>query len=183
MYIYRKKKSREGGSVMKIFYPSVLSPAVAVTLLCSCCKEDPLRGLPLGMIGIEEPVAIEPFKTPFPAKIDTGADVASIDAENIKLVKRGEENIVVFTIRQRGTGEEHQYKLPLKRRISIVRHGRKPQQRYVVMMTVRIGKVTLTREFSLANRKNFEYQVLIGRNIIAGAAAVDPSRRNLTGAL
>ncbi|MBP3393227.1 MAG: ATP-dependent zinc protease [Lentisphaeria bacterium] len=84
---------------MKIFYPSVLSAAMAVTLLCSCCKEDPLRGLPLGMIGIEEPVAIEPFKTPFPAKIDTGADVASIDAENIKLVKRGEENIVVFTIR------------------------------------------------------------------------------------
>ena len=130
MYIYRKKKSREGGSVMKIFYPSVLSAAMAVTLLCSCCKEDPLRGLPLGMIGIEEPVAIEPFKTPFPAKIDTGADVASIDAENIKLVKRGEENIVVFTIRQRGTGEEHQYELPLKRRISIVRHGRKPQQRH-----------------------------------------------------
>ena len=108
MYIYRKKKSREGGSVMKIFYPSVLSAAMAMTLLCSCCKEDPLRGLPLGMIGIEEPVAIEPFKTPFPAKIDTGADVASIDAENIKLVKRGEENIVTFTIRQRGTGEEHQ---------------------------------------------------------------------------
>ena len=51
------------------------------------------------------------------------------------------------------------------------------------MMTVKIGKVTLTREFSLANRKNFEYQVLIGRNIIAGTAAVDPSKRNLTGAL
>ncbi len=168
---------------MRIFYPSVLSAAVAAALLCSCCKEDPLRELPLGMIGIEEPVVIGPFKTPFPAKIDTGADVASIDAENIRLVTRDGKKIVMFTIRQRGTGEEHQYELPLKRKIAIVRHGRKPQSRYVVMMTVRIGGMTLTREFSLANRKNFEYQVLIGRNIIAGSAAVDPSKRNLTGAL
>ena len=169
---------------MRVF--SLLIPVCAVSafLLCSChSAEDPLRSLPLGIVGIEEPVFVTPFASPFPAKIDTGADTSSIDAEGIRLIQRDGGKFVSFRIRQRGTGEEHSYELPLKRRTSIVRHGGKSQTRYIVMLTVRIVSLTMEREFSLANRKNFSYQVLIGRNIISGMAAVDPSRRNQTGAL
>lgn len=156
--------------------------AASAFLLCSC-QEDPLRDLPLGVIGIEEGVFVTPFEAPFHAKIDTGADTSSIDAEEIQLTERDGKKFVSFMIRQRGTEKVHSYTLPLKRKVSIVRHGDKSQSRYVVMLTVRIGKLEMEREFSLANRKNFRFQVLIGRNIISGAAAVDPSRRNLTGAL
>ena len=166
---------------MKLLH--LLSAATAALSLCSCRCEEPLHALPLGIIGIEEPVMLEPFAEPFPAKIDTGADISSIDARRIRLVKRDGERFVIFTVRMRRTGEEHQYDLPLKREISITRHGMKPQIRYVVMLTVRIGKLKLTREFSLANRKNFNYQVLIGRNVIEGNAVVDPARKNTTGAL
>ena len=156
--------------------------AVPVLLLCSC-QEDSLRDLPLGVIGIEEPVFVMPFEAPFHAKIDTGADTSSIDAEEIQLTERDGKKFVSFTIRQRGTEKVHSYTLPLKRKVSIVRHGGKSQSRYIVMLTLRIGKLEMEREFSLANRNNFRCQVLIGRNIISGTAAVDPSRRNLTGAL
>ena len=39
--------------------------------------------------------------------------------------------------------------------------------------------LTLEREFTLTDRSKFEYPVLVGRNIINGIAAVDPSRRNV----
>ena len=45
-------------------------------------------------------------------------------------------------------------------------------------MTVKLGNLNLNREFTLADRHNFEYQILIGRNIISGTAAVDPSKSN-----
>jgi Uncharacterized protein conserved in archaea len=45
-------------------------------------------------------------------------------------------------------------------------------------MTVKLGNLNLSREFTLADRHNFEYQILIGRNIISGTAAVDPSKSN-----
>lgn len=169
---------------MRFFSLSAPVCALSALLLCSCHSvEEPLRGLPLGIIGIEEPVFVMPFETPFAAKIDTGADTSSIDAEEIRLIQRDGGKFVSFKIRQRGTQKEHSFELPLKRRTSIVRHGSQAQPRYTVMLTVRIGPLTMEREFSLADRKNFKYQVLIGRNIISGMAAVDPSRRNLTGAL
>ena len=36
----------------------------------------------------------------------------------------------------------------------------------------------MVREFSLADRSNFSYQVLLGKNVIAGNAAIDVTRRN-----
>ena len=47
------------------------------------------------------------------------------------------------------------------------------------MLTFRMGHLTLEREFTLTDRSKFEYPVLVGRNIINGIAAVDPSRRNV----
>ncbi len=46
-------------------------------------------------------------------------------------------------------------------------------------MRVKIGKVDFARNFSLAGRKSFDYQVLIGRNIIYGNAVVDISKKYL----
>ena len=168
---------------MRVFCLFVLVCAFGTLFLCSCCRKNAPGNLPLGIIGIEEPVYIEPFEKPFPAKMDTGADTSSIDAEDIRLIQRDGKDFVTFMIRQRDTGKEERYELPLKRKMRIVRHGRKSQPRYVVMLTIRIGGLKLEREFSLADRKNFRCQVLVGRNIISGTAAVDPSRQNLTGEL
>ncbi len=53
------------------------------------------------------------------------------------------------------------------------------ERRYVVKMRFKIGNQELIKNFSLANRDRFEYQVLIGRNVIYGNAVVDVSKKHL----
>lgn len=139
---------------------------------------NPVRDLPLGVIGAAEPVYVEPFKEPFAGKVDTGADIASIGATDIREIAKDGKKYVAFSIVQRETGEVHPYTLPLIRVIPITRHGQKPLKRYVVHLRIRLGEVDMRREFSLADRSNFKYQVLLGKNVIAGNAAVDVTKEN-----
>ena len=80
--------------------------------------------------------------------------------------------------RQSGTKAVEKYELPVARVMPITRHGRKPQKRFVVLLKIRLGHLDMVREFSLADRSNFSYQVLLGKNVIAGNAAIDVTRRN-----
>ena len=45
-------------------------------------------------------------------------------------------------------------------------------------MNVKFGTETFTAMFSLADRSKFDYQALIGRNILTGRAIVDTSLAN-----
>lgn len=142
-----------------------------------CCR-NPVGDLPLGVVGGIEPVYIEPFREAFPAKMDTGADIASIGVREIREFVRDGKKMVAFTILQRGTKRVEKYELPVVRVIPITRHGRKPQKRYVVLLKIRLGHLDMVREFSLADRSNFSYQVLLGKNVIAGNAAIDVTKQN-----
>lgn len=51
----------------------------------------------------------------------------------------------------------------------------KDEKRHVVMMEIRLGNEIISANFSLANREKFEYQALIGRNLLTGRAIVDTS--------
>ncbi|MDX2501816.1 MAG: RimK/LysX family protein, partial [Deltaproteobacteria bacterium] len=50
----------------------------------------------------------------------------------------------------------------------------------VVKLKAVMGKVELLREFSLTDRSNFTYPVLIGRNFLQGEFIVDVTRKNST---
>ena len=53
------------------------------------------------------------------------------------------------------------------------------EKRYAVDMEVKFGKEIITGvRFNLADREKFEYQALIGRNILTGRAIVDTSLSN-----
>lgn len=138
-----------------------------------------LGDLPLGIIGESEAVYLEGFAVPFEARVDTGAATCSIDARNIRAFERDGKKWVAFQIVSRGEKLSRSYELPVERVASIKRHGAGSMQRYTVLLTFRIGHLTLEREFTLADRSHFEYPVLLGRNVINGLAAVDPSRRNV----
>ena len=45
-------------------------------------------------------------------------------------------------------------------------------------MNIKMGNEIIKAEFSLAHRDRFEYQGLIGRNILTGRAVVDTSIEN-----
>lgn len=131
----------------------------------------------MNIIGAVEPIYFPPMKTPFAARIDTGAEQSAIDADNIKYFERDGEKWVSFTITNRQSGETHRFEKEIDRHINIKRiHV--TETRPMVTMDVKFGKETFTATFSLAQRDKFEYQALVGRNIITGRAIVDTSVSN-----
>ena len=140
--------------------------------------ENQMANLPLGIIGEVETVYLPDFKTPFEARIDTGATTSSIDASDIKNFERDGKKWVSFKVKSRTSDEQMTFELPVVRTVEIKRHEADPVYRYSVMLKMRMGHITLDREFTLADRSEFEYPVLIGRNVLSGLAAVDTSRKN-----
>lgn len=129
----------------------------------------------LGIIGSVEPVRLPPMKSPLMARIDTGAQGSSVDAQNIQEFEREGKDWVAFDVTNPQTNEIYRFEKPLHKQVTIKRQLEK-ERRLVVMMNIKIGKETLTVPFSLADRENFNYPVLIGRNILAGRAIVDTAK-------
>ena len=73
--------------------------------------------------------------------------------------------------------ETMDFEKPLTRRVKIKRTIEE-EHRLTVNMDVRMGKDTFVTEFTLNERHDFEYQGLIGRNILSGRAIVDVSISN-----
>ncbi len=132
---------------------------------------------PLGVIGEVEPVYLESFSEPFFARVDTGAATSSIDARDIKAFERDGKRWVSFYVEHPDTGERSHFECPVKRRLRIKR-ALEDERRFSVELAVRLGKEVVKGEFTLSDREEFEYPVLLGRNILSGLAVVDVSRSN-----
>lgn len=133
---------------------------------------------PLGIIGEVETVRLPDFKSSFEARVDTGATTCSIDAFDIKNFERDGRKWVSFKIKSRTSGEQKSFELPVVRIVPIKRHGMPDQKRFSVMLNIKMGHLTLEREFTLTDRSSFDYQILLGRNLLSGIAIVDVTRKN-----
>ena len=129
------------------------------------------------IIGGVERVYVEDIKAPFHARIDTGAETSSIDVQSITPFERDGEKWVSFEIVNRSNGEKIKMEKPIKRK-TVIKRTLEKEQRYVVKLKVKMGKNLITADFSLNDRSKFDYQVLIGRNIINGRYLVDTSISN-----
>lgn len=159
--------------------------------------EDILRTHPLGIIGAVELVYIAQFKTGFPARIDTGASTSSVDARNIQPFERDGSDWVRFELPPRpldrpfepaddewpsgSAPDPIECERPVVNTILIERAEGANEERFVVELSVHLGSHQLAGEFSLNDRSEFEYAVLIGRNLLAGNALVDAGRGRLLG--
>jgi hypothetical protein len=117
--------------------------------------------------------------------MDTGAKTSSIDAEIIDIAKSGKSKkdrpgeTVVFSV---SAGDEKKtFEREIVRYVRIKKKGGGYIRRPVIEMTFCIAGRNITEEVNLANRENFIYPVLIGRNMMAHAdLAIDPSRTLLS---
>lgn len=132
---------------------------------------------PNNVIGAVERIYFPPMKSPFLARVDTGATTSSIDADNIKRFERDGKKWVSFTLVNRETGEKMDFEKPRSRRVRILRVGEE-EHRMSIDMDVKMGNETFVAEFTLNERHDFEYQGLIGRNILSGRAVVDVAISN-----
>jgi len=127
------------------------------------------------IFGEAEHVTIPKYNITLKARIDTGATTTSINAENETVIERDGKKWVKFTIG--GANIE----LPVVRTVSIKQHGKDPLTRYCVKLTLTIGSVSEITEVTLADRSDFEFPILIGRNFLKDRAMVDVSYKFVEG--
>lgn len=173
----------------KYFFHFVLF--LAVLTACSCVKQEPMQpiiisatvikeptnGRNLGVIGEVEPIYFSPMKAPFSARIDTGAETSSVGVSNMKPFERDGEKWIAFDLVNKDTSETHHFEKKIHRN-TVIKRALKKEERPVVIMDVTFGGETIQTEFTLADRESFEYQALVGRNILTGRALVDTSLSN-----
>jgi len=133
---------------------------------------------PLGIIGEVEPTYLRNMVSVFPARIDTGAETSSLDAKNVKEFERDSESWVSFDVENRATGEKKTFEKKIARKTTIKRQQGGDEKRITVNMEIKMGNQYFNKEFTLSNREKFEYQILIGRNILNGLAVVDVGIKN-----
>lgn len=139
-------------------------------------------------VGEVEPVTIKGKKDGdalrLLARIDTGAKTSSLDATNIELFERlfesNTETWVRFTVEDPANKETVEIESKLVRTARIKKHGAESERRHIIKLWTQLGKVNKCVEFSLTDRSNFKYPVLIGRNFLNGEFVVDVSKKNIT---
>jgi hypothetical protein len=150
----------------------VIVPAVVHNV--NTTQEVVVQKAHLPIIGEVEPIYFLPMKTPFLARIDTGATTASLDCHDVQYFERDGEKWVSFKLINRKNGEEHVFEKKIERSFKVVRIGDKEPRR-AVKMDVKMGGETFSAVFSIADRSKFDYQALVGRNILTGRYIVDTS--------
>jgi hypothetical protein len=149
-------------------------PSIVPAIVPAAQKTTEVKKMPLNIIGAVEPIYILPMKSAFEARIDTGATTSSLDVTELNEFERDGEKWVSFKVKNRRSGEVHTFEKPILKSVKIKRIEDK-EDRIKVYMPVSFGGQKFVSEFTLANREKFEYQVLIGRNILSGRAIVDTS--------
>lgn len=132
------------------------------------------------LVGQLEQVWMQNLNLALPARIDTGAETASLDARNIELFERNGRRWVRFEILHPKTGEPLPLERRLKRMVAIVQSNiAEPERRPVIKLGITIGTISQTAEFTLSDRSHLDYQVLVGRNILKDVMVVDVSKENI----
>ena len=152
-----------GLSLMVSACQSNVRPPIVPAVEVRQCADSALE-----IIGGVEPVYFLPLSAPLESRIDTGAETSSVHVENLRTFERDGEKWVGFEI----SGTRFEKRIQRK---TIIRRQLKDEERVVVNLDVKIGDEIITTEFTLADRSKFEYEGLIGRNILNGRFIVDPS--------
>ena len=127
------------------------------------------------VIGEAEHITIKPDNIRLTARIDTGATTSSIHATEIKQFERDGKKWVSFNL-IRKSGDKVEFKRRLLRTIEVKRHGMDQQSRPVISLQTTMGSIVKSSQFSLTDRSQFKFPVLIGRSFLKGTALVDVNR-------
>lgn len=112
-----------------------------------------------------------------PAKIDTGARTSSLHATDIERFDRGGQRWVRFILDLgQGRNEAVTCEVPRADRRIITSSNGESQDRFIIRTQVVLGEHTFRAEFSLADRSDMKFPILIGRTALRSRFLVDPGR-------
>lgn len=129
------------------------------------------------VVGLEEWVLFPGTGHRTLARVDTGADTSSLDAVDIERAGEGEGglkrgDVIRFSTRAEGGGRR-EMRARILRFAPIKRKGAPPQRRPVIELEICFGGKRLRTQATLADRRNFKYPMLIGRNVLEKGYLVD----------
>lgn len=117
----------------------------------------------------------------YKARIDSGAETSSIHAQNITRFERDGSNWVRFDITVPGTERLVTLEKEISRRVRVIQASAdEAERRVVVELQFFIGDHQQVAEFTLSDRTNLTYEVLIGRNILRDVMLIDVGKEYAT---
>ncbi|MGJ7456435.1 ATP-dependent zinc protease family protein [Halomonas sp. MA07-2] len=128
------------------------------------------------VFGWVERATIEPWGVAVKAKLDSGALTSSLDARDIESFEHEGEEWVRFRLKLEDTasGESFSEKLelPLYRDLRVRGAGGR-DERPVVLMKVCLGDTVYEEQFSLRDREEMNYPLLLGRRTLSHLGLLD----------
>ncbi|CAI8865275.1 ATP-dependent zinc protease family protein [Methylocaldum szegediense] len=125
------------------------------------------------IMGWLESVFLKPWNVRMTAKLDTGAKTSSLHADDIKHFTKNGQEWVRFTL----TGSDDEKSIiverPLIRTVYIKERKSRATKRDVVSLQLCKNGRDYETEFTLVDRSNFNYPVLLGRSFLKDVALVD----------
>ncbi len=117
------------------------------------------------------------------AKIDTGAFSSAIHCDNIKEVVENGKTYLTFYLEEKDYpgNKTQQLKFEEFTRKKIKNSFGEAEERYIIRTKIKIGHKLISAQFSLSDRKNMRYPVLIGRKAIKGKFIIDVKQVHLNG--
>lgn len=131
----------------------------------------------LKLIGSEEWCAFNQLKIPaILARVDSGAKTSSIQATEIKFIKKNDEDWVSFTVYplQKNSKIHVRCSAKLVDKRSIKGSFGISEERLIIITPISIGEDTFDIELSLANRNTMEFRMLLGREAMVNRYVINP---------
>ena len=155
-----------------------ISPSSIPTTSAASVVEPELR---TGMItlGSLERVYIDIVESSFIARVDTGATTSSINAVDMQKFERNGKKWVKFHVSDVETAIEDRkwVEAPIIRHVKIRQSSADDlERRPVVELWVKLGSIHEKTQFTLTDRTQMDYPILLGREFIQDMAFVDVSR-------
>jgi hypothetical protein len=116
------------------------------------------------------------------AKVDTGARTSALHAENVRIVRRGDDRLVHFTIhpRQRSKRLAIEAVATLLGERRVKSSSGSLELRPVIVTRVNVGGIEWPIEITLTRRDVMGFRMLLGRQALRRHAIVDPGRSYVT---
>lgn len=134
---------------------------------------------PRQVFGWVEEGLIQPENISVKIKMDTGALTSSMDAKDLEHFQKNGEKWVRFTVEVKDSQSGRLVSAPFERKVERsvkVRGAGGAESRPVVLMQMCIGRRVYSEQFSLNDRGDMLYPVLIGRRTLEKLGPIDVSR-------
>jgi hypothetical protein len=113
------------------------------------------------------------------AKIDTGAYTGALHFQRVKIRKVDGQRRLVVVFQMGGTRKTKVFRS--FKRVMVRSSNGEISKRYLIRTRVRLNGHVVNAQFTLFDRSDMKYQVLLGRKFLRGRFVVDVSGKNLLG--